>query len=203
MKSNEIRTRFLKFFEGRGHRVLPSSSLVPAHDPTLLFSNAGMNQFKDVFLGRENRHHLRAATSQKCVRAGGKRQSDRWPRWSWGGRGEDGFSLPRCLRHWCRSSPPTSSTARAVTFRYGCCEPWPQEPLRASSSACWCGASQCGSPAPRTLSRKAKPERARDVKRARKTRQFLRPEWRAQDDGLPGGGDEGTAFISHLRSTSS
>jgi alanyl-tRNA synthetase len=72
MRSNEIRTRFLKFFEGRGHRVLPSSSLVPAHDPTLLFSNAGMNQFKDVFLGREKRDYLRAATSQKCVRAGGK-----------------------------------------------------------------------------------------------------------------------------------
>ena len=72
MKSSEIRTRFLKFFEGRGHRVLPSSSLVPAHDPTLLFSNAGMNQFKDVFLGREKRDYSRAATSQKCVRAGGK-----------------------------------------------------------------------------------------------------------------------------------
>ncbi len=72
MESDEIRTRFLKFFEARGHRVLPSSSLVPAHDPTLLFSNAGMNQFKDVFLGREKRDYLRAATSQKCVRAGGK-----------------------------------------------------------------------------------------------------------------------------------
>jgi alanyl-tRNA synthetase len=72
MKSNEIRTLFLKFFEVRGHRVLPSSSLVPAHDPTLLFSNAGMNQFKDVFLGREKRDCSRAATSQKCVRAGGK-----------------------------------------------------------------------------------------------------------------------------------
>ncbi len=72
MNSSEIRTRFLKFFEARGHRVLPSSSLVPAHDPTLLFSNAGMNQFKDVFLGREKRDYSRAATSQKCVRAGGK-----------------------------------------------------------------------------------------------------------------------------------
>src|SRR5208337_4768402 len=72
MKSNEIRTRFLKFFEARGHRVLPSSSLVPVNDPTLLFSNAGMNQFKDVFLGREKRDYSRAATSQKCVRAGGK-----------------------------------------------------------------------------------------------------------------------------------
>jgi alanyl-tRNA synthetase len=72
MKSNEIRTQFLKFFEARGHRALPSSSLVPANDPTLLFSNAGMNQFKDVFLGREKRDYSRATTSQKCVRAGGK-----------------------------------------------------------------------------------------------------------------------------------
>jgi len=72
MTSNEIRTRFLDFFAQRGHRILPSSSLVPANDPTLLFSNAGMNQFKDVFLGREKRDYLRATTSQKCVRAGGK-----------------------------------------------------------------------------------------------------------------------------------
>ncbi len=72
MTSNEIRTRFLKFFEGRGHRVVRSSSLVPANDPTLLFSNAGMNQFKDVFLGREKRDYTRACSSQKCVRAGGK-----------------------------------------------------------------------------------------------------------------------------------
>jgi alanyl-tRNA synthetase len=72
MKSNDIRTQFLKFFEERAHRVLPSSSLVPANDPTLLFANAGMNQFKDVFLGREKRDYSRATTSQKCVRAGGK-----------------------------------------------------------------------------------------------------------------------------------
>ena len=72
MKSSEIRTRFLKFFEARNHRVVPSSSLVPANDPTLLFSNAGMNQFKDVFLGRERRDYTRACSSQKCVRAGGK-----------------------------------------------------------------------------------------------------------------------------------
>jgi alanyl-tRNA synthetase len=62
----------LNFFATRGHRVVPSSSLVPANDPTLLFSNAGMNQFKDVFLGRERRDYSRATTSQKCVRAGGK-----------------------------------------------------------------------------------------------------------------------------------
>jgi alanyl-tRNA synthetase len=72
MTSNEIRSRFLKFFESRGHRIVRSSSLVPANDPTLLFTNAGMNQFKDVFLGREKRDYKRACSSQKCVRAGGK-----------------------------------------------------------------------------------------------------------------------------------
>jgi alanyl-tRNA synthetase len=69
---NEIRQRFLDFFSARGHRILPSSSLVPANDPTLLFTNAGMNQFKEVFLGQEHRDYKRAASSQKCVRAGGK-----------------------------------------------------------------------------------------------------------------------------------
>ena len=72
MTGNEIRQRFLDFFAARGHRVVRSSSLVPANDPTLLFTNAGMNQFKDVFLGLEKRDYSRAATSQKCVRAGGK-----------------------------------------------------------------------------------------------------------------------------------
>jgi len=72
MNANEIRTRFLDFFRAREHRVVASSSLVPANDPTLLFSNAGMNQFKDVFLGREKRDYARACSSQKCVRAGGK-----------------------------------------------------------------------------------------------------------------------------------
>lgn len=70
--SNEIRADFLGYFEQQGHRVVPSSSLVPADDPTLLFANAGMNQFKDVFLGAEKRAYRRATTSQKCVRAGGK-----------------------------------------------------------------------------------------------------------------------------------
>jgi alanyl-tRNA synthetase len=70
--ADEIRAAFLGFFQDRGHRVVPSSSLVPANDPTLLFANAGMNQFKDVFLGREKRDYARAASSQKCVRAGGK-----------------------------------------------------------------------------------------------------------------------------------
>ena len=69
---NQIRARFLKFFEDRGHTIVSSSSLVPHNDPTLLFTNAGMNQFKDCFLGAEKRPYVRAATSQKCVRAGGK-----------------------------------------------------------------------------------------------------------------------------------
>jgi alanyl-tRNA synthetase len=69
---HEIRQQFLTFFEQRNHRVVRSSSLVPANDPTLLFANAGMNQFKDVFLGAEKRDYTRAASSQKCVRAGGK-----------------------------------------------------------------------------------------------------------------------------------
>jgi alanyl-tRNA synthetase len=69
---SEIRRKFLEFFIQKGHREVHSSSLVPANDPTLLFTNAGMNQFKDVFLGLEKRDYSRAATSQKCVRAGGK-----------------------------------------------------------------------------------------------------------------------------------
>ena len=69
---NDIRELFLRFFETKGHRRVHSSSLVPANDPTLLFTNAGMNQFKDVFLGAEKREYSRATTSQKCVRAGGK-----------------------------------------------------------------------------------------------------------------------------------
>ena len=72
MTTTQIREQFLKYFEDNGHRRVASSSLVPAGDPTLLFTNAGMNQFKDAFLGREQRDYVRAATSQKCVRAGGK-----------------------------------------------------------------------------------------------------------------------------------
>ena len=72
MTGNDTRRKFLEYFHQRGHRIVNSSSLVPADDPTLLFTNAGMNQFKDVFLGRERRDYLRATTSQKCVRAGGK-----------------------------------------------------------------------------------------------------------------------------------
>jgi alanyl-tRNA synthetase len=70
--SADVREAFLKYFEERGHRRVPSSSLIPAEDPTLLFTNAGMNQFKDVFTGREKRDYARATSSQKCVRAGGK-----------------------------------------------------------------------------------------------------------------------------------
>ncbi len=72
MKSTEIRDRFLGFFERHGHTVVPSSSLIPGNDPTLLFTNAGMVQFKDVFLGVDKRSYVRAASSQRCVRAGGK-----------------------------------------------------------------------------------------------------------------------------------
>ena len=72
MKSSEIRQKFLDFFASKGHQIVASSSLVPHEDPTLLFTNAGMNQFKDVFLGFDKRSYTRATTSQKCVRAGGK-----------------------------------------------------------------------------------------------------------------------------------
>ncbi|NWG38758.1 MAG: alanine--tRNA ligase, partial [Hydrogenophilaceae bacterium] len=72
MTSNEIRQRFLDFFASKGHTIVPSSSLVPVNDPTLLFTNAGMVQFKDVFLGLDKRPYVRAASSQRCVRAGGK-----------------------------------------------------------------------------------------------------------------------------------
>lgn len=72
MKTTELRQKFLKFFETKGHTVVRSSSLVPHDDPTLLFTNAGMNQFKDVFLGFDKRPYSRATTAQKCVRAGGK-----------------------------------------------------------------------------------------------------------------------------------
>jgi alanyl-tRNA synthetase len=72
MTSSEIRASFLEFFRKNGHAVVPSSSLVPGNDPTLLFTNAGMVQFKDVFLGKESRAYTRAASAQRCVRAGGK-----------------------------------------------------------------------------------------------------------------------------------
>src|SRR6202165_6241589 len=72
LTGSQIRATFLEYFEKKGHKIVHSSSLVPQNDPTLLFTNAGMNQFKDVFLGLEKRDYNRATTSQKCVRAGGK-----------------------------------------------------------------------------------------------------------------------------------
>ncbi len=72
MKSSEIRQAFINYFKERGHQPVASSSLIPANDPTLLFTNAGMVQFKDVFLGLEHRSYQRAVTAQRCVRAGGK-----------------------------------------------------------------------------------------------------------------------------------
>src|SRR5574338_1354758 len=72
MTGNEIREAFLRYFKEHGHTRVRSSPLLPANDPTLLFTNAGMNQFKDVFLGSEKREYVRATSSQKCVRAGGK-----------------------------------------------------------------------------------------------------------------------------------
>ena len=72
MTSAELRSAFLEFFRERGHAVVASSPLVPGNDPTLLFTNAGMVQFKDVFLGKDQRSYQRAASSQRCVRAGGK-----------------------------------------------------------------------------------------------------------------------------------
>ena len=72
MKSSDIRAEFLGYFAGKGHTVVASSPLVPGNDPTLLFTNSGMVQFKDVFLGQDRRPYSRAATAQRCVRAGGK-----------------------------------------------------------------------------------------------------------------------------------
>ena len=72
MKGSEIRRKFLEYFEKNGHKIVHSSPLLPANDPTLLFVNAGMNQFKDFFLGNEKRDYTRATSSQKCIRAGGK-----------------------------------------------------------------------------------------------------------------------------------
>lgn len=72
MNSNALRELFLNYFKSQGHTIVPSASLIPAHDPSLLFTNAGMVPFKDVFLGLETRPYSRAASIQRCMRAGGK-----------------------------------------------------------------------------------------------------------------------------------
>ncbi|MGB8855723.1 MAG: alanine--tRNA ligase-related protein, partial [Burkholderiales bacterium] len=72
MKSAEIRQKFLDYFASKGHTIVPSSPLVPGNDPTLMFTNSGMVQFKDVFTGQDKRSYVRATSSQRCVRAGGK-----------------------------------------------------------------------------------------------------------------------------------
>ena len=72
LTEKEIRNKFLDFFASKDHQIVPSSSLVPHDDPTLLFTNAGMNQFKEIFLGNEKQNYIRATSSQRCVRAGGK-----------------------------------------------------------------------------------------------------------------------------------
>ncbi|MFM7557853.1 MAG: alanine--tRNA ligase-related protein, partial [Alphaproteobacteria bacterium] len=72
MKTNDIRNNFLNYFKKNGHEILPSSPLIPHNDPSLMFTNAGMNQFKNYFIGLEEPKYKRVATSQKCVRAGGK-----------------------------------------------------------------------------------------------------------------------------------
>jgi len=72
MTSREIRNQFLNFFKGKNHKIVSSSPVVPFDDPTLLFTNAGMNQFKDVFLGKGKRDYTRAVDTQKCIRVSGK-----------------------------------------------------------------------------------------------------------------------------------
>ncbi|MCH8021333.1 hypothetical protein IH785_15925, partial [candidate division KSB1 bacterium] len=72
MNSQELRNSFLDFFKSKNHEIVPSAPVVPFDDPTLLFINAGMNQFKNVFLGQETRNYKRAADTQKCIRVGGK-----------------------------------------------------------------------------------------------------------------------------------
>ena len=83
MGAHEIRERFLKYFEEQGHTRVDSSSLVPANDPTLLFTNAGMVQFKDVFLGRDERPYTRATTAQRCLRAAVRQRRTRRPTRAW------------------------------------------------------------------------------------------------------------------------
>ena len=93
MTSAEIRQSFLDFFASKGHTIVPSASLVPGDDPTLLFTNAGMNQFKNIFLGLEKREYTRAADTQKCLRVSGKHNDLE-------DVGYSRFSKPPGIRHW-------------------------------------------------------------------------------------------------------
>ena len=113
MKSSaEIRKDFLDFFASKGHTIVPSSSLVPGNDPTLLFTNAGMVQFKDVFLGAEKRSYKRAASSQRCVRAGGKHND----------LDQVGYTAGTTpsSRCWATSASATTSSATPSTTRGSC-----------------------------------------------------------------------------------
>ncbi len=110
MTGSQIRQTFLDYFESRSHRVVRSSSLVPGNDPTLLFTNAGMNQFKDVFTGQERRDYTRAAQSQKCVRAGGKHNDLE----------NVGYTPPpRSLKCWGTSPLATTSRRTRIAFMPG------------------------------------------------------------------------------------
>lgn len=109
MTSAEIRSAFLEYFREQGHEVVKSSPLVPGNDPTLLFTNAGMVQFKDTFTGQETRAYNRATTSQRCVRAGGKHND------------LENVATPRAtilsLRCWVTSASVTISSAKRSNLR--------------------------------------------------------------------------------------